>query len=220
MKYLFSTLLCTGACLACTAVAQTPQAAVLPTADSIPPTTTVVPVQQPAVQVVERTTVYEEPARNLSRTQRRARRAEIFAQRIDSLVQSRNWMFFPNSMQEVPGGTIRQIYAGYFFFGMFVDHVEVHLPTERGISQYVEMLNFDSMSLGDYRSSRLQWGWCISLDIADGDHRYHAEFEISTVTGETVLTLIAPQLTMRYVGWLWNKRPDDPRYRRLIDPAS
>ena len=101
-------------------------------------------------------------------------------------------MFFPNSMQQLPGGMIRSIYADYFFFGVFVDHVEVHLPTERGITQYVEMLNFDSMSVRDYRAAR-----------------------VSTATGETVLTLLTPDVTMRYVGWLWNKRVNDPRYRRM-----
>lgn len=100
---------------------------------------------------MERTTVYEEPERGMDRAQRRAYRAKVYAAKIDSLVQSRNYMFFPNSMQEIPGGMIRSIYADYFFFGMFVDHVEVHLPTERGVTQYVEMLNFDSMSIRDYR---------------------------------------------------------------------
>ncbi|MFR0773706.1 MAG: hypothetical protein ACLSH3_07845 [Alistipes finegoldii] len=144
--------------LACPVVAQSPQFSVGTSgADSIPQTT-IVPVQQPPVRVVERTTVYEEPERGMDRAQRRAYRAKVYAAKIDSLVQSRNYMFFPNSMQEIPGGMIRSIYADYFFFGMFVDHVEVHLPTERGVTQYVEMLNFDSMSIRDYRAARTQWG--------------------------------------------------------------
>ena len=85
-------------------------------------------------------------------------------------------MFFPNSMQQLPGGMIRSIYADYFFFGVFVDHVEVHLPTERGITQYVEMLNFDSMSVRDYRAARVQWGWSVSFNISDGNTLYHADF--------------------------------------------
>lgn len=201
--------------LACSAVAQSPQFAVGTSgADSIPQTT-IVPVQQPPVGVVERTTVYEEPEKGMDRAQRRAYKARVYAAKIDSLVQSRDYMFFPNSMQEIPGGMIRSIYADYFFFGMFVDHVEVHLPTERGITQYVEMLNFDSMSIRDYRAARTQWGWSVTFNIADGDALYHADFAVSTATGETVLTLLTPAVTMRYVGWLWNKRVNDPRYHRL-----
>lgn len=195
--------------------AQTPQFSVEASgADSVPQTT-IVPVQQPAVQVVERTTVFEEPEKGMDRAQRRAYKAKVYAAKIDSLVQSRNYMFFPNSMQEIPGGMIRSIYADYFFFGMFVDHVEVHLPTERGITQYVEMLNFDSMSIRDYRAARTQWGWSVTFNIADGDALYHADFAVSTATGETVLTLLTPAVTMRYVGWLWNKRVNDPRYHRM-----
>ncbi|MCD8033295.1 MAG: hypothetical protein LUF83_03220 [Alistipes sp.] len=207
----------TGAALllACSSVAQSPQFSVgISGADSVPQTT-IVPVQQPAVQVVERTTVYEEPERGMDRAQRRAWKAKVYAAKIDSLVQSRNYMFFPNSMQEIPGGMIRSIYADYFYFGIFVDHVEVHLPTERGITQYVEMVNFDSMSLRDYRAARTQWGWSVTFNVADGDAAYHADFAVSTATGETVLTLLTPSVTMRYVGWLWNKRVNDPRYHRL-----
>lgn len=143
--------------IACAAVAQTPQYTLETSAADSVPQTTIVPVQQAPVQVVEHTTVYEEPAAGMDRAQRRAYKARVYAAKIDSLVQSRDYMFFPNSMQQLPGGMIRSIYADYFFFGVFVDHVEVHLPTERGITQYVEMLNFDSMSVRDYRAARVQW---------------------------------------------------------------
>lgn len=91
----------------------------------------------------------------------------------------------------------------------------MHLPTERGITQYLYVLNFDSPSLSGYRAERLAWGWRISFCFADGDTAYHAGFEVSTATGETVLTLAAPDLVMRYVGWLWDKRIGDPKFRRL-----
>lgn len=215
MKHIRYYSVCVALLMAFTAFAQAPQVAVgTAGADSIPQTT-VVPVQQAPVQVVEHTTVYEDPTRGMDRAERRAYKAKVYAAKIDSIVQSRNYMFFPNSMQELPGGLIRSIFAEYFFFGMFVDHVEVHLPTEQGITQYVEILNFDSMSIRDYRASQMQWGWMISFNVADADDLYHACFEVSTVTGETVLTLITPRLTMRYVGWLWNKRVNDPKYRQL-----
>lgn len=215
MKFSFYCIFCTVLLVACTAVAQSPQYSLETSAVDSIPQTTVVPVQQPPAQVVERTTVYEEPEREMNRTERRAYKAKVYAAKIDSLVQSRNYMFFPNSMQQLPGGLIRMIYADYFFFGMFVDHVEVHLLTERGLTQYVEMLNFDSMSIRDYRAARVQWGWAISFNVADGDTLYHADFAVSTSTGETVLTLLTPDVTMRYVGWLWDKRVNDPRYHRL-----
>ena len=96
-----------------------------------------------------------------------------------------------------------------------VEHTTVYEESTRGITQYLYVLNFDSPSLSDYRAERLAWGWRISFGFADGDTAYHAGFEVSTATGETVLTLAAPDLVMRYVGWLWDKRIGDPKFRRL-----
>lgn len=204
-----------GLLAACAVSAQTPQYTLGTSgADSVPQTT-VVPVEQPAVQLVEHTTVYEEPEKGMDRAERRAYKAKVYAAKIDSLVQSRDYLFFPNSMQQLPGGMIRTIYTDYFFFGMFVDHVEVHLPTERGVTQYIEILNFDSMSVRNYQASHMQWGWAVSFNIADGDELYHVDLAVSTATGESVLTLITPTVTMRYVGWLWNKRIKDPKFRRI-----
>lgn len=199
--------------VAASAGAQSPQITVV-AGDSIPQTTTV-PVQQPAVQLTERTTVYEQPDEGMNRSERRALKARRFAQRIDSLVQGRDYMFVPNTMQQLPGGLIRSIYADFFYYGLFVDHVEVHLPTERGITQYVEMLNFDSMNLRNYQASRMQWGWNVTFNVTDGEVCYAVNIDVSTMTGEAVLTLLTPSLTMRYVGWLWDggRRPEDVRRR-------
>ena len=91
-------------------------------------------MQRPAVQVGERTVIDDRSTRGMTREERRALKARRFAERIDSLVQSRDFIFWPNSMQQVPGGTIHLIYNESYYFGLFVDHVEVHLPTERGVT--------------------------------------------------------------------------------------
>lgn len=206
------TLFALSGCLAGVsfAIAQSPQISAGTSVSGDAPQATIVEVQQQPAQVIDRTKVYEAPTR-MDRAERRAYKAKQYAQKVDSLVQSRNYMFFPNSMQQTPGGLIRYVYADYFYFGLFVDHVQVHLPIERGFSQYVGMLNFDSESVRDYRSSHQPWGWNISFDIADGQTLYHADMEVSTVTGETILTLVGQNHTMRYVGWLWNKRVNDPK---------
>ena len=192
-------------CLGTAAAAAQTQQVTIEAGDSIP-LTTVVPVQQTPVRITERTTVYDESERGMNRAERRAYKARLFAQRIDSLIQSRNYMFFPNSMQGLPGGMIRNIYDEYFFFGLFVDHAEVHLPTERSFTQHLGMLNFDSMNIRNYQASHLQWGWNVTMNVFDGDVCYTADLEISTITGEAVLTLLTPTVTMRYVGALWNGR--------------
>ncbi len=179
------------------------------TADNPVPATTVVPVQQSAVQVGERTVIDDRSTRGMTREERRALRARHFAERIDSLVQSRDFIFWPNSMQQVPGGTIHLIYNESYYFGLFVDHVEVHLPTERGVTPFVEALNFDSMRLKEYSAAAIHGGWNIRFRIADGDACYIVDFVVSTLTGETILSLLTPTTSMRYVGSI------DSRERRF-----
>ena len=186
---------------ACAAVAQAPVTQQIELSDSSTiPQATVVPVQQAALQVTERTVVDEQPLKGMNREERRAYKARRFAERIDSLVQTRDYVFWPNSMQEAPGGTIRLIYADYYYFGLFTDHVEVHLPTERGVSEYIEVLNFDSMNIRNYQASHTQSGWNVQFQIYDGDKCYVVDFVVSSVTGETVLNLLTPSVAMRYVG--------------------
>ncbi len=201
------------AALAGPAAAQENPAAAAPqftvTADNPVSATTVVPVQQSAVQVGERTVIDDRSARGMTREERRALKARRFAERIDSLVQSRDFIFWPNSMQQVPGGTIHLIYNESYYFGLFVDHVEVHLPTERGVTPFVEALNFDSMRLKEYAASAIHGGWNIRFRIADGDACYIVDFVVSTLTGETILSLLTPTTSMRYVGSI------DSRERRF-----
>lgn len=193
-------MLAAGCCAAC---AQPPAAPppLTVTADNPAPVTTVVPVQEPAAQVDMHTTVEESPSdRHLSREERRAFRARRFAEHVDSLVQSRSYIFWPNSMQQVPDGTIHLIYNGYYYFALFADHVEVHLPTERGVTPWVEVLNFDSMSLKEYSAAAIHGGWNVRFRTMDGDACCVVDFTVSTVTGETVLNLLTPTTSMRYVG--------------------
>ncbi len=82
--------------------------------DSVPQTA-IVPVQQAPVRLVEHTNVYEVSGEGLNRVERRALRAKNYAACIDSLVQSHNYMFYPATMQEMPDGRVRSIYADYFF---------------------------------------------------------------------------------------------------------
>ena len=56
--------------IVCAAVAQTPQYTLETSAADSVPQTTIVPVQQAPVQVVEHTTVYEESMRSMTRPER------------------------------------------------------------------------------------------------------------------------------------------------------
>lgn len=166
------------------------------------PQTTIVAVEQPDEHLVEHTTLIEPGSRHLSRKDRRTLRAQRFAAEVDSLVQSRSFLFVPDAMRCLPDGDLRMLYNGLYFFGLYIDHVEVHLPIERGVTHYVEMENFDTMSIKEYRATPIQTGWNVQFQIPEGEDEYWVDFTISTITGECILTFTTPTTTMRYIGSL------------------
>lgn len=187
------------------------------------PVTTVVPIQQKPVVIIDTTSqLLSAPIPNCRPThvERRADEEKRFAQFIDSLVRSRNFVFYPDSMQEVdPDGASRLIYAEYFYFGFFTDTAEVHMPTSQGVTQYVEILNFDS-PITDYKLLPFQSGLSVTFKLMYEDKPYFGRFIVSTVTGETVLTLITPKMTMRYVGWLSHDKRSPVHKLKATDEAA
>lgn len=169
------------------------------------PVTTVVPVQQQPASVVTYSTVVEPPANHMSRQQRRSYKAALFAAKTDSLVRSRNFVFYPNSMQEVPEGSISYIVADYFYFGMSTDTAEVHLPAVNGSLEYLEVMNFDA-PVTEYRIYPFQHGLSTTFWLRNNDDKYFVRFVVSEITGETVLLITTPTTTMRYAGWLSLKK--------------
>lgn len=187
-------------------VAQTVHRAMTVAGDSLGMPAAASPVPQASVPqtvaaVVGNATYYVD-APQMDRAERRRMQARQFAARIDSLVRSHRYLFRARTLRELPAGVEHRIYADFYYCALATDHVELHLPLEQGEVRYAETLNFDSMSVSDYRASRLQAGWNISFDIRQNDAVYHVDLTVSTLTGEAQLTLLAPHATMRYTGAL------------------
>lgn len=174
------------------------------------PQMTVVPPQQPATVVGEHTFEVEPKQRHLSHKERRTLRAEQFRDCIDSLVQSRSFTFWPNSMQRFPDGSIHLIYNAYYYFSLYEAHVEVHLPVEELLTTFVGVENFDSMEIQDYLLTERPSGWEVSFRIPDRGENYLVEFQISNRTGETILNFQTPKVVMRYVGTI---KPNEKKRR-------
>ena len=167
--------------------------------DSIP-AATIVPALQPAAGV--RDTINENITieSRMTRTERRAKRAEDYAFKIDSLIATRAFAFYPTLMQAVPGGEIRQVYANYFYAYISPVDLEVHLPTEYGMAQQMSMLNFDTEHIGNYTAVKYLTQWSISFLAKDDGVEYSFSLDVSTITGRSVLNVECPKGTMRYVG--------------------
>ena len=170
------------------------------------PTTTIIPVAKPPIREVDTTYIRTASPNTKGRRARRNRQSQTFAMHLDSLIRSQNFLFYPDTMQEVePTGARRNIYAQYFYLGIFTDTVEVHLPTSRGSTEQVGVLNFDS-PISDWKLLPFDSGWSITFRMQYYDKPYFVRMVISSVTGEVVLTLVTPEVTMRYVGQLTHKR--------------
>ncbi len=198
-----------SALIVCAATAQSPDSTTMNVTvggGATVPTTTIIPVAEPPVKIVDTTYVRTAPPSTKERCRRRDKQCRTFASRLDSLVRSRNFLFYPDTMQEVePSGRRRNVYAQFFYLGIFTDMVEVHLPISHESSERVEVLNFDS-GISDWKLLPYDSGWSITFRMQYYDKPYFARLVISSVTGETILTLVTPEVTMRYVGQLTHKR--------------
>ena len=173
------------------------------------PVETIVPVMKPDYTSVDTLTrdVSAQPVPD-TRATRRAQRARQFAYGIDSLIASKSYAFYPTTMQAAPKGMMRMIYAEYFYLYFSPVDLEVHLPVERGVTQYVSMLNFDADAISGYEAAKHQNQWFISFSaICDGE-TYDFNFVISTVTGETILSVQGPSTAMRYIGTVGERRQE------------
>lgn len=167
--------------------------------DSIP-TATIVPALQPAAGVRDTISDNVTIEIRMTRTERRTKRAEDYAFKIDSLIATRAFAFYPTLMQAVPGGEMRQVYANYFYAYISPVDLEVHLPTEYGMAQQMSMLNFDTEHIGNYTAVKYLTQWSISFLAKDDGVEYGFSLDISTITGRSVLNVESPKGTMRYVG--------------------
>ena len=102
-------------------------------------------------------------------------------------------------MQAVPDGEIRLVYADYFYAYISPADLEVHLPMERGTMHQVSIINFDADGVENYVSAKFQTQWNISFSADDRGKKYDFALVISTVTGQTELTVESADGAMRYI---------------------
>lgn len=145
----------------------------------------------------------------MTRAEKRACRAKEFAFKLDSMILLREFTFYPTTMQAEPKGLLRMIYADFCYLLISPMAMEVHLPVERGMSQYVTMLNFDTSGFTNYEAVKYQYEWRVSFRTQSQTDTYYFDMYLSLITGETVLLLQNSQISMRYVGTLSPRHPKE-----------
>ncbi|MBQ4280023.1 MAG: DUF4251 domain-containing protein [Rikenellaceae bacterium] len=160
----------------------------------------------PAAAVASAASAQSSPS---SGSDRRGDRADVrelkherFVASVDSLVASRRFVFMPNSMQESPGGYEQLIYNAFYYVAVKGDSIEVHIPAIRGgLAEVVEMINFDAGNLQDYRRTATPYGWSVTFDATAPDRMtYSFDFNVYTVSGQTILMILSPVNSVKYIG--------------------
>lgn len=171
--------------------------------DSVP-VTTIVPVEQTPYTstdtITKSTAVAPSAEQYMSHRERRDERARQYAFTIDSIVATRSFAFYPTAMQAIPDGEIRLVYADYFYAYISPVELEVHLPMERGSMRQVGIINFDADGVANFNSAKFQSQWNISFSTEDKGQKYDCSLVISTITGQTELTIEGGDIAMRYIG--------------------
>lgn len=192
-----------------TATAQSPDSTIMNLSvegGSAVPTTTIIPVGEAPIKEVDTTVVNATTSDAKAHLSRRRAQAQSYAAHLDSLIRSRNFLFYPDSMQSAePSGLRHNIYAQYYYLGIFTDTAEVHLPTSYGRTQSGGVLNFDS-GVSDFKILPFDSGWSVTFRLIHDGRPYFARIVISAITGESILSLVTPDATLRYIGQLTHKR--------------
>lgn len=201
MKRILSLVILLGPLTACVAQNATQQSEqqTLSAQQTAAPASTVVPIIQPTYGVSDTLTRNTQEA-PLTHTGQRAKQAHDYAFKIDSLIATRAYAFYPTLMQAVPNGEMKQVYADYFYAYVSPVDLEIHLPIEHGIAQQTSILNFDTESINNYTAVKYLTQWNISFTAKSDGVEYGISLDVSTITGRTELTLEYPKGVMQYIG--------------------
>lgn len=163
-----------------------------------------VPVSSSSVSASTSKSIQPYQSSPLSRTEKRQLKRQEYEQAMDSLIMSHQYRFVPNSMQEIPSGSLQLIYNMLYSVAVLDDHVEVHIPNIRGnVVQYIDILNFDTFDVSNYLISKSQYNWDVTfcMQRQDGE-KYISHLIIYPLTGEAILNLLTSTNTVRYVGYI------------------
>ncbi len=129
------------------------------------------------------------------REKRRAERIAEYERFNDSLVMSRNFQFNPQTMQQLPAGSMRQVLNPAFNVGVWDATVDVCLPYIKGFvpPYYATVLNYTVPSVQGYTAEQTHEGWLVTFTSPlFSASTYTFTFEIYTRTGGATLTIANP----------------------------
>lgn len=141
---------------------------------------------------------YREELRNERREDREKRREQRLAEYthfVDSLVMSHNFRFYPQTMQQQPGGSMRIISNPHFNLAMWDTTVDICLPYIKGYTppyRYV-ILNYTLTDISNYVTEQTAHGWTVTFTSSlYSAQTYTFTLEIFSTEGGGTLTISSP----------------------------
>ncbi len=139
-----------------------------------------------------------------ARRQRRAERLAAYERHIDSLVESRNFRFMPQTMQQLPAGMMRNLINPNYELTVMDGVVDVCLPFLKGYTPpyYPVVFNYILSSVQGYEAVKSNEGWHITFrSTMYTASEYTFTLEIYSRYGGATLTLSTPFYnSMQYSG--------------------
>ncbi|MBO5717385.1 MAG: DUF4251 domain-containing protein [Alistipes sp.] len=130
-----------------------------------------------------------------ARREQRARRLAEYERHIDSIVQSRNFRFMPQTMQQLPAGMMRNLTNPTFELTVLGSEVDVCLPFLKGYTPpyYPVVFNYVLTSVQGYNAVKSSEGWHITFhSTMYSSSDYTFTLEIYSKYGGATLTLSSP----------------------------
>lgn len=144
--------------------------------------------------------------RREAREARRAERLASYEKFIDSLVLSRNWQFNPQTMQQMPAGSMRIIQNIHYEVTLWNETVDLCLPYITGyVPPYsLTLLNYTVPMIENYEAVQSAEGWTVRFTSSlFSASTYTFTFEISAKLGGAILTISNPWYnSVQYSGTL------------------
>lgn len=130
-----------------------------------------------------------------ARRERRAQRLAEYERHIDSLVESRNFRFAPQTMQQLPAGMMRNLTNPIYELTIMGPEVDVCLPFLKGYTPpyYPVVFNYILTSVRGYNAIKNSEGWHITFESTMySTTDYTFTLEIYSKYGGATLTLSSP----------------------------
>ena len=146
-------------------------------------------------------------AQHEARQQQRAQRLAEYREHLDSTILSHNYRFVPETMQQLPGGMMRNLQNPCYEIIVWSEAVDVCIPFLKGYTPpyYPVVFNYVLSSVQGYTVEQTDYGWHVTFQSTMFTATTVTfSFEIYSHYGGATLTISSPfDHSMPYTGTIF-----------------